>query len=276
MTIVCPNCETSYDIAPETLGPAGRTVRCVRCRQTWHARIDDGMRIEAMAAADGFRSVGGSPADAISFRTGAADEAPVPRIDSPPIADTGTTEHNWTVLAHQDAAVRPRPPRAGGWTLRRFTFGSRQAGRFRITPPMAVGAMAALAVALLIWRKDVVRLMPQTAAFFQSIGLGVNLRDLAFQDVRVMAEMVNGSRVFVIEGEIAATARKPVELPRLRFVVQDERGADIYAWNTVLEQTVLQPGERLAFRSRLASPPADARNIVVRFFNKRDIASGRA
>ena len=103
-----------------------------------------------------------------------------------------------------------------------------------------------------------VRLLPQTAAFFQFTGLGVNLRNLAFEDVRVSTETVNGNRVFVIEGAITPTSRKAVEIPRLRFVVQDARGADIYAWNSVVDQAVIKPGEKVAFKSRLASPPADA------------------
>ena len=62
--------------------------------------------------------------------------------------------------------------------------------------------------------------------------------------------------------------------PRLRFVVQDARGVDIYAWNAVVEQAVLQPGEKVAFRSRLASPPDGAHRVIVRFFNRRDLPSG--
>jgi hypothetical protein len=134
--------------------------------------------------------------------------------------------------------------------------------------------MAALVLALVVWRTDVVRLLPQTAALFQFAGLGVNLRNLAFEDVQVSTELVNGSRVFVIEGAITPTSRKPVEIPRLRFVVQDARGADIYAWNSVVDQAVVKPGEKVVFRSRLASPPADAHSVVVRFFNRRDLASG--
>ena len=88
------------------------------------------------------------------------------------------------------------------------------------------------------------------------------------------AETVNGSKVFVIEGAIAPTSRKAVEIPRLRFVVQDARGTDIYAWNSVVDQAVIQPGERVAFKSRLASPPADAHSLVVRFFNRRDLTAG--
>ena len=34
MLIVCPSCSTSYAIEPGSLGSAGRTVRCARCRTT--------------------------------------------------------------------------------------------------------------------------------------------------------------------------------------------------------------------------------------------------
>ncbi|MGB7658350.1 MAG: MJ0042-type zinc finger domain-containing protein, partial [Pseudolabrys sp.] len=32
MLIACPNCSTSYMIDPASLGEAGRTVRCARCK----------------------------------------------------------------------------------------------------------------------------------------------------------------------------------------------------------------------------------------------------
>ncbi|MGA7034494.1 MAG: MJ0042-type zinc finger domain-containing protein, partial [Pseudolabrys sp.] len=37
MHIVCPNCSTSYAIEEASLGAAGRTVRCARCKTTWFA-----------------------------------------------------------------------------------------------------------------------------------------------------------------------------------------------------------------------------------------------
>ena len=37
MLIACPNCATSYNIEPASLGAAGRTVRCARCKTTWFA-----------------------------------------------------------------------------------------------------------------------------------------------------------------------------------------------------------------------------------------------
>jgi hypothetical protein len=88
--------------------------------------------------------------------------------------------------------------------------------------------------------------------------------------------MVEGKPVLVIEGSITGDSNRAVEIPRLRFSVRDAQGAEIYAWNAVLEQSFLRPGEQAQFKSRLASPPAGGRNIDVRFFNKRDIAGGHA
>jgi hypothetical protein len=138
-----------------------------------------------------------------------------------------------------------------------------------------VCAIMALAVmAIITWRADIVRALPQTAAFFRLTGFGVNLRGLDFDNVKITTEIVGNKPVLVIEGGIIDVARKPVEIPRLRFVVRDAQGTEIYAWNAVLEQPVLNPGDRATFTSRLASPPPEGREIAVRFFQRRDIASG--
>ena len=143
-------------------------------------------------------------------------------------------------------------------------------------PDHRLRAMGALVLALIIWRADVVRLLPQTALFYRMVGLEVNLRGLAFKDIKITNETVDGKPVLVIEGMIVGETSKPVELPRLRFSVRDAQGAEIYAWNAVLDQPVLKPGERASFKSRLASPPPEGRNIDIRFFNKRDLTGGRA
>jgi predicted Zn finger-like uncharacterized protein len=278
MKIVCPNCGTSYDVSADALGTAGRAVRCVRCRETWHAVIDDMTRADTLvAAAD---QIGWGEAAAT---TRAAEAAPadatqdVPEVNSPPLADVHAAEASseWTQPALDEPPPRTTPVRSSSF-VRKFAFGSGPARRvkFSFSPPMAIAAMAALVLALIVWRNDVVRLLPQTAAFFQFTGLKVNLRNLAFSDVHVTSETVNGSRVFVIEGAITATSRNAVEIPRLRFVVQDVRGGDVYAWNAVVDQAVLRPGERVAFKSRLASPPSEAHSVVVRFFHRRDLAAG--
>ncbi|ODM70596.1 MJ0042-type zinc finger domain-containing protein [Bradyrhizobium elkanii] len=288
MHIVCPHCTTSYAINPATLGEAGRTVRCSRCREVWLARPEDA--IGATAPTLAYQSAGSDlAAEWEAMGREGADTTPV--VESPSIsadlpAEGSDAGSEWPALAEADAAAHADAGDAG--TRGRFRL-PRLPRLFRLPAvpripfmpvigalPTTCGAMAALIIALFVWRNDVVRLLPQTALFYKMAGLDVNLRGLAFKDLKITNETVDGKPVLVIEGMIVGQTRKPVELPRLRFSVRDAQGAEIYAWNAELEQPVLHPGERAFFKSRLASPPPEGRNIDVRFFNKRDLTGGRA
>lgn len=275
MQIVCPHCATSYAISPAALGVTGRTVRCSRCKEVWLARPEDAVEpADAMAATaeEGARAQDALAAEWDALGADNAEQAPV--VESPPIAGWSGEDSDWATTARDDAAEwDERPARLWFRRLlpRRLPL---IGGKFVIGLPTACAGMGALAIALIVWRGEMVRLMPQTAAFYKMIGLDVNLRGLAFKDVKVSTETVEGKPVLVIEGAIVGETRKPADLPRLRFSVRDAQGAEIYAWNTVLEQTVLKPGERVQFKSRLASPPSEGRNIDIRFFNRRDLAGG--
>jgi hypothetical protein len=67
---------------------------------------------------------------------------------------------------------------------------------------------------------------------------------------------------------------RTVEVPRLRFALRSRAGHEVYAWTTVTGRSTLGPGESAAFRTRLASPPSEGRDVVVRFFNRRDLLAG--
>jgi len=283
MHIVCPHCTTSYAIKLETLGEAGRTVRCSRCKEVWLARPEDAV---APVAAEPVMAEASRPPEqreadlAAQWNRVEDDDAPV--VDSPSIAGdfpgdrTGSTAADWAAMANDDADAATAPRAKAGWFD--GLFGRQAARRSRaksfFSPTVAAAAMGALVVALFVWRADVVRLLPQTAVFYHLAGLDVNLRGLLFKDIKVTTETVEGKQVLVIEGVIVGESKKTVDLPRLRFSVRDAKGTEIYAWNTVLEQTRLKPGDHAFFKSRLASPPAEGRSIDVRFFNKHDIAGG--
>jgi predicted Zn finger-like uncharacterized protein len=286
MHIICPHCTTTYAIDLTTLGAAGRTVRCSRCKEVWLARPEDAVNIQALVPS---MAGGGGQAPNSAVAAGRNDplgskleqDHDTPVVESPsisaewPAESQASREPNWPSMARADEVKAARPPRPS--LLRRLipSFSSRLAMP-AVSLATICAAMGALVLALTIWRADVVRLLPQTAAFYKLVGLDVNLRGLLFKDVKITNENVEGQQVLVIEGVIIGQSKKPVELPRLRFSVRDAQGAEIYAWNAVLEQAVLNPGEKAWFKSRLASPPPEGRNIDVRFFNKRDIAAGGA
>jgi predicted Zn finger-like uncharacterized protein len=140
--------------------------------------------------------------------------------------------------------------------------------------PFAILALIVLDAALIAWRADVVRVAPQTAALYAAFGMPVNLRGLTFNDVVTTTETHEGVQVLVVEGVIASAATRAVEFPWLRFSVRNAKGQEVYAWTALPARNVLAPGETLAFRSRLASPPPEVHDVLVRFFNRRDLVAG--
>jgi predicted Zn finger-like uncharacterized protein len=283
MHIVCPHCTTSYAVNPATFGAAGRTVRCSRCSETWLAHPEELAAAEAPVPA--MAADAGSDEDLSGWGELAPEDdgQDTPTVDSPSIssdwpAEGGQDGDNWSALAQDDkdmeAVASPRRSLLRRLLKPSIAFRLPSGAGSPLSLSTACAAMAALVMALVFWRADVVRWLPQTASFYKMVGLEVNLRGLAFKDVKLTTENVDGKPVLVVEGLIVDETRKPVELPRLRFIVRDAQGTEIYAWNAKLEQSLLNPGDKAWFRSRLASPPAEGRSIDVRFFNKRDVAAG--
>src|SRR5690349_11499468 len=58
MLIVCPSCAMTYNLSAESLGANGRSVRCVRCKNIWHAEAP---REAKLLAAVGASSPGPAP-----------------------------------------------------------------------------------------------------------------------------------------------------------------------------------------------------------------------
>jgi predicted Zn finger-like uncharacterized protein len=309
MLIVCPTCATSYDVELETLSPEGRKVRCLRCRAVWHAAPSRADKLVAAAAALALEpdpaemmapvraarevatgeppvehsveapleqaspsgeaaNAANAPADEEVVAVDAPPTAPVdPDTNGPPIEITaekstgdavGPTEDIETVAARRQRRSRKR--RAMRWPLSR--------------PQTAIMALALISVVLVGWRSDVVRLLPQTASFYALLGLPVNLRGLTFEDVATAVEQHDGVPILVIEGNIVNRTRKDEEVPRLKLVVRNAAHQEIYSWTAVPSRSALQPGETTSFRARLASPPPETHDLILRFLNHRDIVAG--
>jgi len=184
----------------------------------------------------------------------------VPPIEQAPLPDIANAEHDCvdaeTFVARRQRLKMPRQKkrRSSRWTA-------------------LVLILFALNVALIGARNEVVRSLPQTASLFSAIGLPVNLRNLKFETVRISKEEQSGVNILIIEGNVVSTASKPVEVPRLRYAARNANGLEVYTWTALPSRSILQPGERVEFSSRLPSPPVETSDVVVRFFNAQDAAA---
>jgi predicted Zn finger-like uncharacterized protein len=275
MLIVCPHCATSYQIVPESLGESGRSVRCANCHSLWFAH----------------------PNEAAAHVGAAEPEYTTPTMIRPPLNDvvavgvattgepaSGEFAGRADMLEPDDApSIVPNAvslnDKPKGIERAALAWERKKAKRRRIVlsrhaMPALIIALGLILVCLVAGRQQIVRLLPQTASLYARIGLPVNLRGLAFQNIKTVREIEDGVPILIVEGEIVGTTGRHTEVPRLRFAVTDSAGKEIYAWTARPAKTLLPPGEALRFRSRLASPPAEASGVTVRFFNRHDAKAG--
>ncbi len=317
MLIVCPSCATSYLIDPASVGPAGRAVRCARCKKTWFAGAPeiapnvtsfvDNVIAEAQAqSAEAHSSE--SPARAVErgaqeepekadLRGGDLNEPP-PAMPGAAITSRPIEPPNHNVQSNPPqpvtitdapslvpAAEPGRLPGAASAELdsdeaetfaaRRLRLKTRRRESRRSQKWIATFlVLAAVNVTLVLGRAEVVRYLPQTASLFAWIGLPVNLRDLQFENVHITKDDQDGVKNMLVEGTIVSIGSKPVEVPRLRFAARNASGQEIYTWTALPSRSILGPGESLKFSSRLVSPPPEASDVIVQFFNSQDAAAG--
>lgn len=313
MLIVCPSCATSYQIDPGSVGATGRMVRCARCRATWFANppaagtpVDafvDGVIAEAEAEQAPPAGPAQTPEPTLPAAAniappddfgGEAGAAPgsVPDIHAPeveiahfaaagePAAETVTIDDSPSLVPPIEHMPLPEPGAKAEddsesfIARRRRLQAKRQKSRRSSRWTAIVLVLFAFNVALIGARNEVVRYLPQTASLFAAIGLPVNLRQLDFENVHIMRETQNGASILLVEGKIVSKAHKPLGVPRLRFAARNATGQEVYVWTAKPERNVLNPGESLEFQSSLVKPPADATDVMVRFFNAQDAMAG--
>jgi len=139
----------------------------------------------------------------------------------------------------------------------------------------AIVATVIGAMALIGLREKIVRVAPRAAAPYAALGLPVNIDGLAFADVRSRVEMEGTRKALVVEGEIVNLRRDANSLPPLALSVRGADGQDKYAWTARAPKARLEGGEKVAFRARLAAPPEDGAEVLVRFAQNENEAKAK-
>jgi predicted Zn finger-like uncharacterized protein len=262
MLLSCPHCATQFQAADAAIG-SGRTVRCARCRESWFARPEPAFAEEA--AAGTAASFEPAPMQEDHFAAATAEVE-----DSPPIAADINFAPEDRIAEPVETLPQPNPDveAAKPKARKRLPIHS-----YKIPRPVAIFFVAAIAAVITIVgpRESIVRLIPDLAGGYAAIGLPVNLRGLEFRGVRTTQEVQDGIPVLVIEGEVVNVTKHPVEVPRVRIAVLGPGKQELYSWTTLLQRSVLADNEKVSFRSRLASPPPNGQEVLVRFLTRSDL-----
>ena len=271
MIIACPACATRYVVPDASVGIEGRTVRCAKCRHSWH---QDGPELD-LAKPESLAEM--APSEP-------AAKAPVqsePRVPPPPIADpsfppsprpssipaqddTPAGDHEQpapTVVETAPAPAPPEPEDDYGDGVSQFDyqppFRPRRNPLKLWTAAAAVFAVLALGTVVAV---NFVGLPDWVPVSRPTFAMGQPDLVLEFpEDQQDRRELPNGTEFFGATGTIKNTGREARNVPPLLIVLRDERDRIVYSWEVVPPQSSLSPGESMTINEAVTDVPKSAK-----------------
>jgi predicted Zn finger-like uncharacterized protein len=246
MLIVCPSCASEYMIEPAQIGADGRMVRCAACRDTFFVGGEPELTEEELAETEEFHAFLEKQPNAW------------PTADEPLAVEAES--------ARSEAEAGPAPARLR-LRLRLPSIPLAALARLAAVPkaPVLALILVGLVGGAVLGRERIVAAAPATARLYAAAHLTVNPLGLDLKGVRSELVLNGQDQLLVVEGEILNRRGRDIDLPSLRLTVRGPDGLELYTWTNEPPRKTLAPAETARFRARLASPPAEGREVLVRF-----------
>jgi predicted Zn finger-like uncharacterized protein len=237
MILTCPECATSYFVDDSRVPASGRSVKCSHCGAKWTALPD--------AAA--------APAPA-----SAPTPAPAPRADVPATDDIAFEPEVQPPAPEAEAIAEvrarrrpsaPPPKRQGGSVL---------------VWVVAAAVVVGLVGGLLVFRSEVVRLVPSTRGVYAKAGLA-NPLGLVIEDVWAEPAFQGGRPVLAVTGQIHNVKDSAANAPSLRVSLLDKAGKPLAAKVAQPIDGRVPAGEVRHFAIAIVDPPANVHDLQVTF-----------
>lgn len=217
------------------------------------------------------------------------------RHDSPPLrtgsgaamVDCHVCGHEW--IEGDVLEVVPEPPAsrpagdidadqlAEAARLARFQFDATRRSRRRRAFAWA-GLVAAAILPVLVTMavpEKVVAAVPASIRLYDWLGREVNIYGLEIRQLDLQNLIVDGKKVIAVKGELTNVTSSERKLPWLRFGLRSKDNAEVYHWTLDTDARPLRAGESTSFVTRLASPPANADRLEIRFARADEIGSNK-
>jgi len=232
MILTCPECATSYFVDDAKVPAAGRLVKCTSCGARWTAVKD------------------AAPAPAPPTPKSVPPPAPEPFV--PSVEDdleVSPIEAATTFAAARAARAAPRREATGKVVV------------WAVAGVVIVG----LIVAAILFRSQVVQLLPASQTAYAGIGLPVNALGLVIEGVSAKPVFQGGRPVLAVTGVIRSVHDKPASAPALRISLLDRAGKPVAVKvATPLDASV--PGRATRhFAIAIVDPPASVHDLEVAF-----------
>lgn len=238
MILTCTSCLTRYFADDNAIGPAGRSVRCAACGNTWFAE-------PALTLED----AGTRP---------------------PPL----TRERVERMRRAAASAPGPAPSAAALYRAQQGERMRQEQMRAKVFAWAGTGAaVAASMTGAVVFRQDVAEFWPRSASAYAALGLDVNVYGLELYDLTVERSFEGPTPVLLVSGEVRNIGHEDKAPPPLRIILRDSESNELYEVVHALDGGAIGAGGALPFQVRVENPPADAVNLEAAFASYGDEAA---
>jgi len=265
MILTCPECSARYVVDPKALQPAGRNVRCAKCRHNWWVDAPSSDTPTVSEAED---------------TVNIQEETP-PKPDSKP-EETETAKPAAEDFQDMDLPInrrkkRPRPiPKGSNLpALQNHRHGSSKWGWISLVVFLFV-----LIGGLMMFREPLSDAWPPIKKLYKTIGLDgagdkgqkkpekvekkIPITErLVIKNLKPSQELINNTPHLVIEGEVQNIADNNQKVPTLKASLQDRNRVTIREWTFEAEKSTVAKDRSVTFKTSLPNPPADAVDLRV-------------
>ncbi len=247
MILTCPECASRYFVDDSKVGPAGRVVRCAACGHRWTAHNEEATDLfedpenPSLASRAGAETAAAAEGD---------DQPANETVEEPPVSALPGEELPKVFRARADAERRLREATVTGI----------------IWAGMAA-VMAVLVIGALIFRIDIVRIMPGTAGAYAAVGLPVNTVGLVIDGGSIKAQplMKEGHAAVTVTGAIRNITEHAVVAPALRVELLNGEGKRVSGQLAAAHDAKIPPGEVRHFSVTFLDPPRTAKDLRIGF-----------
>jgi predicted Zn finger-like uncharacterized protein len=225
MILTCPACATRYQADEANFPPDGRKVRCAKCGHVWHQAAPSVLEADDAAIA---------PQEAAEERVRSVTRA---------FAPMGVAREPFG----EKIVWGPILGVAAGWVA-------------------LIAVVLAIGYAAVRYRQEIATIWPQSAGVYSTLGMKVNTSGVGFAHVDYHRESEDGQVVLAVTGALVNESDRELPVPQnVRVTLSDANNHELYHWNFTPNVQILKPGQSAPFLTRLASPPAAASHLEVRF-----------
>lgn len=251
MILTCPACATRYLVPDTAVGPAGRQVRCAKCKHSWF--LAGTITKPSVAAELPFATPQKTP----SVDSSPTFPAPPPSVSVPPppaveaSIDRSTRDYDRDTDDSDPNAFAHAPPfRPRINTSRRWTLAAISAALIMI---LGIGALQFFGTPNVLARLGI------------PVGATETPLSLLIERKPERRTLESGNELFAISGKIFNPTSEAQRVPDILAELRDAQGRVVYGWSITPPKRTIGPKASLEFNSAEVNVPKGARALNLSF-----------